>query len=564
MSTRLFLASLTTLATTHAFLFKPIPRLNAPSLKVFMEEYAMKGIPAIITNYSHVFQDMTEQNIIETCGTKWVSIAKTRNRTKDKPGARHRWANLDRNNGGDFLKNIANDINKNTHAKDKSYYGIFDWPLSRNCPEVLDKYYKVPKYIAQDFMQRVPNDFKLNYRDSWPSFFLGQNNSYGGLHRDVFGSAFWQFVITGKKEWNIITPFLKLEDINLIEPTHTHYSGIVSEGEFVYVPGNAPHQVKNIGKTAALAGNLISIDSYPEMVKEIAGSYSEYYMELQRTIMAPDFDRSINWQQEDVTWQDFKNPVVAKPRETILHIFIINLAHRKRRYNLIYNTLVNAKLPMGWSLDINRIEASTGDEDYVSAYKNWKTNDFHHDGKVTETIEYWGRDVTRGEIGCYMSHVTTLVDYVMEYQIRDVKNHYFIMLEDDANFNKESMFFELQKHVFQLPKDWDLFYLGYAFVNNDHRVVNELMYKTGYTYQTHSYMVTQKFARKISEIDGLYSNVIAYDEFLTAIHDKHPRDDIQNLYGTDHFDFNFYAPKRKLAWQRKTNEGGDNSHDSDL
>ena len=555
---------LITFSKTYAFLSKPIPRISAPTLRVFMEQYAMKGIPVIITNYSHIFKDMTEQNIIETCGNQWVSIAKTKNRTNDKPEAKHRWANLERDSGGDLLYNIANDIIKNKHVDDKNYYGIFDWPLSRNCPEVLDKYYKVPKYIAQDFMQRVQNDIQLNYRDSWPSFFLGQDKSYGGLHRDVFGSAFWQYVISGKKRWHIITPFLKLEDINLIEPSHTHYTGIVSGGEFVYVPGNAPHQVQNIGKTSALAGNLISIDSYPEMVKEITGSFSKYYMQLQQTIMQMDFDRSFNWNQQDVTWQEFKNPIVKKPRENIIHIFIINLQHRKERYDLIHNTLSNSKLPLGWTLDITRIVASTGDEDYVSTYRSWKTNNIVHDGKITETLEYWIRDVTRGEIGCFMSHVRTLVEKIARYKISDDKNHYFLILEDDANFNTKTMFFDLQKHIFQLPSDWDLFYLGYAFVNNEHRVVNELLYKTGYTYQTHAYMVTQNFAKKISEIDNLYSDVIAYDEFLTAIHDKHPREDLKNLYKTDHLKFNFYAPKRKLAWQRRPSEGGDTEHDSNL
>lgn len=551
------------ITNAHAFQSKTIPKLNAPTLRVFMEDYVMKGIPVIITNYSYVFKDMTEQNIIETCGKKWLSIARTRNRTKDKPGSKHRWANLDRDSGGDFLYKVANDIINGTHAKNKNYYGVFDWPLPKNCPEVLDKYYKVPKYVAQDFMQRVPNDVDLQYRDSWPSFFMGQDESYGGLHRDVFGSAFWQYVISGKKKWNIITPFLELEDINLIEPSHTHYSGIVSEGEFVYIPGNAPHQVQNIGKTSALAGNLISIDSYPEMLKEVTGSYSRYYVQLQQTLMQKDFDRSFNWDQDDITWKQFKNPVVKKPKENIIHVFIVNLEHRKKRYELIYNTLRHSKLPLGWSLDINRVNASTGDENYVTTYDNWKTNNIIHAGKVTETIEYWIRNVTKGEVGCYMSHVKTIVDVIAPFNTNDDKNHYFLMLEDDANFNNFQMFFDLKEHLYQLPTYWDLFYLGYAFVNNKHRVVDELIYKSGYTYQTHSYMITQDAAIKIAQIDNLYTDVVAYDEFLTAIHGEHPREDMQYLYGED-LEFEFYAARTKLVWQRRPNEGGDTLHDSDL
>ena len=67
--------------TSNGFISKEIPRISAPSVKTFIQDYAMKGIPVIITNYSDVFQNMTEQNIIETCGKKWVSIAKTRNTT---------------------------------------------------------------------------------------------------------------------------------------------------------------------------------------------------------------------------------------------------------------------------------------------------------------------------------------------------------------------------------------------------------------------------------------------------------------------------------------------------
>lgn len=547
--------------TSNGFISKEIPRISAPSVKTFIQDYAMKGIPVIITNYSDVFQNMTEQNIIETCGKKWVSIAKTRNTTLDKPGSKHRWANVDRSGGGNHLFKIANDIILGTNEEDQSYYGVFDWPLSRNCPEVLKKYYKVPKYIAQDFMQRVPKEVELNYRDSWPSFFLAQSNSYGGLHRDVFGSAFWQYVISGKKEWHVLSPFLNLEDINLVEPSHVQYTAIVEAGEFIYIPGNSPHQVKNIGKTSALAGNMISIDSFPEMEKEITGSYSSYYMQLQKTLLQPDFDRSFNWNQEDITWDEFKNPKLKPRQKVIIHTYIVNLEHRQDRYKKLYNILKNVNLPIGWELDINRINASTGNEDYVSTYSDWQTNEIFHDGKVRETAEYWLRPVTKGEIGCYMSHVTTILDKIAPYNTSGADKHYFLMLEDDANFNTFELFFDIKKRLHELPKNWDLFYLGYAFVNDAHRKVNENIYQTGYTYQTHAYMITQEAAIKMAQIENIYDNIVAYDEFLTSIHKKHPREDMNNLYELEH-EFNFYASDEKLVWQRKVHEGGDNLHDS--
>ena len=458
--------------------------------------------------------------------------------------------------------------------------------------ELLEDHYVVPKYIAQDFLQRVPPSVPLMYRESWPSLFIGRNNSFGGLHIDVFGSAFWQYVIDGKKEWHITSPLgdfpagYSFFEPNEVESNVVHYHGVVNPGEFIYIPGNCPHQVKNIGNTVAIAGNVVSTTEMNSMRKEISGSDRKYYMELQNTLLLETFDRSIDPSRGDMSWAEYKeqykeydqsiytgHALGPKPRkehtsdvlankdsdddfnivrfgieqlevlsehwkdlhakETILHIFIINLKHRKRRYDLIYDTLQKSKLPMGWSLDINRVEASTGDEDFVTAYDDWKTNDTVHDGKVRQTEEFWNRDVTKGEIGCFVSHVKTIVEEIAAYRISDNKNHYFLMLEDDANFDTGKMFFFLKEHLRRLPRDWDLFYLGYSFVNDKHKDINELIYRAGYTYQTHAYMVTQEFAKKISKIENLYSDVVAFDEFLNVIHNQHPREDMKDLYGED-------------------------------
>ena len=189
-----------------------------------------------------------------------------------------------------------------------------------------------------------------------------------------------------------------------------------------------------------MAGNVVSTTEMNSMRKEISGSDRKYYMELQNTLLLETFDRSIDPSRGDMSWAEYKeqykeydqsiytgHTLGPKPRkghtsdvlankdsdddfnivrfgieqlevltehwkdlhakETILHIFIINLKHRKRKYDLIYDTLQKSKLPMGWSLDINRVEASTGDEDFVTAYDDWKTNDTVHDGKVRQTEE---------------------------------------------------------------------------------------------------------------------------------------------------------------------------------
>ena len=141
------------------------------------------------------------------------------------------------------------------------------------------------------------------------------------------------------------------------------------------------------------------------------------------------------------------------------------------------------------------------------------------------------------------------------------------MLEDDANFDTGKMgnvnFFKRTSS--SITKRLGLVLLGLSVcVVDKHKDINELIYRAGYTYQTHAYMVTQEFAKKISKIENLYSDVVAFDEFLNVIHNQHPREDMKDLYGED-LNFNLYAARTKLAWPRKVNEGGFYStNDSDL
>ena len=192
---------------------------------------------------------------------------------------------------------------------------------------------------------------------------------------------------------------------NEVKSNVVHFHGVVNAGEFIFIPGNCPHQVKNIGNTVALAGNIVSITEMDSMTKEISGSDRSYYIQLQKTLLLETFDRSIDPSRGDMSWAEYKEQykeydqsiytghalgpkaLGPKPRkdntsdvlankdsdddfdivrfgieqlevlsehwkdlhakETILHIFIINLKHRKRRYDLIYDTLQKSKLPMG-------------------------------------------------------------------------------------------------------------------------------------------------------------------------------------------------------------------------
>jgi hypothetical protein len=119
-------------------------------------------------------------------------------------------------------------------------------------------------------------------------------------------------VIDGKKEWHITSPLgdfpagYSFFEPNEVESNVVHYHGVVNPGEFIYIPGNCPHQVKNIGNTVAIAGNVVSTTEMNSMRKEISGSDRKYYMELQNTLLLETFDRSIDPSRGDMSWAEYK------------------------------------------------------------------------------------------------------------------------------------------------------------------------------------------------------------------------------------------------------------------
>ncbi len=275
---------------------EPIERISAPSLRDFMDNYAMHSKPVIITNYSAPFENMTREHILNKCGHLTVEISQY-NKNIDT------WANLETVR----MANMKEFINSKENT---SEIGIFDFELPRKCPEILENYFTVPKYFVQDFFQRVKQQ-NFNYKTSWPSLFFGLPDSFSGLHRDSAGAAFWQYVIEGKKDWRILNSMEKIT-FNFFGESKTQiWEGVVEPGELIYIPGNCPHQVKNIGETLAMSGNLISKDSFKSMRAEVLRArrqreFTQGYAMLYATMMQPGFDTSFSYDVQDSTWHKFK------------------------------------------------------------------------------------------------------------------------------------------------------------------------------------------------------------------------------------------------------------------
>ena len=81
------------------------------------------------------------------------------------------------------------------------------------------------------------------------------------------------------------------------------------------------------------------------------------------------------------------------------------------------------EIPSNWKVDIKAVIANEGEG--AEAYPNWKLED----PQVSDNVNrFWKQDVRKGEIGCFLSHITT---------IQDCESDYLLILEDDAEFKSD-------------------------------------------------------------------------------------------------------------------------------
>lgn len=252
----------------------PFDRRSKLTLEEFFAAYS--STPVVVTDYKHAFAAVDEDALAQACGHKQVSVAKKT--TKGK------WAGIEWVNNG-TLQQTLQDPSKHGTA-----IGVFDWSMPRHCPEIMDTWI-TPKYFAQNFIDRIDTQKIVRYRDAWPSLFVGADGSYSGMHRDVFGSAFWQYVVRGAKEWHAVASPDGMDLYN--GSTLTHYHDVVRAGELLILPGNMWHQVRNHGNTVAYAGNFVTHGGLEAMRKEIQGKNFEYYNQI-REILDPTFDTAVD------------------------------------------------------------------------------------------------------------------------------------------------------------------------------------------------------------------------------------------------------------------------------
>jgi glycosyl transferase family 25 len=199
-----------------------------------------------------------------------------------------------------------------------------------------------------------------------------------------------------------------------------------------------------------------------------------------------------------------KNKNIENFNTEKLELYLINLEHRKDRFNLTNNLLKNYdfngvnRFPAvnGKNITVNELNKIVDPTSMKSILDNYRTE--HH-------------ELSYGAVGCYLSHINIWEKFKFD------NIDYIIIFEDDAlpNFT----FYDLQEIVKNyVPDDWDIIFFGGIFNGNNY--INDYVIKITTFYQTHAYIINKKGALKLlskvfpikKQIDSFLSDLSSNNE----------------------------------------------------
>uniref|UniRef100_A0A8C8BPZ5 Glycosyl transferase family 25 domain-containing protein n=1 Tax=Oncorhynchus tshawytscha TaxID=74940 RepID=A0A8C8BPZ5_ONCTS len=201
---------------------------------------------------------------------------------------------------------------------------------------------------------------------------------------------------------------------------------------------------------------------------------------------------------------------------TIAEIFLINLKRRLDRRQRMLSTMTSLGLQAtltdavdGKALNTSQLQA-LGIE-MIPGYQD----------------PYSGRVLTRGEIGCFLSHHST---WLVERGLSKV-----LVLEDDVRFEPrfKRRMMTIMEEVEKAQLDWDLIYVGRKRmqVRQPERSVEGVnnLVEADYSYWTLGYALSAQGARKLLAAQA-FSKMLPVDEFLPVMFNKHPNSDFMSHF----------------------------------
>jgi hypothetical protein len=138
--------------------------------------------------------------------------------------------------------------------------------------------------------------------------------------------------------------------------------------------------------------------------------------------------------------------------------------------------------------------------------------------KMRSDNKFWSREITQGEVGCALSHLSVWKDAAK----RGFDN--ILVLEEDFDVLRE-----WPDHEFYWPEDWDwkytMLYLGRSRMTPDKRGLTENLVEPDYSYNMHAYLLTGLGIQRLLE-QNFHNYICPVDEFVPATYTDHPRGDM--------------------------------------
>ncbi|XP_065698529.1 procollagen galactosyltransferase 2 isoform X1 [Patagioenas fasciata] len=191
-------------------------------------------------------------------------------------------------------------------------------------------------------------------------------------------------------------------------------------------------------------------------------------------------------------------------------IFMINLKRRKDRRDRMLRTLYEQEIAVkiveavdGKALNTSQLKALS--IDMLPGYRD----------------PYSSRPLTRGEIGCFLSHY-----YIWEEVVnRELEKT--LVIEDDVRFEHQfkRKLMKLMDDIEQAQLDWELIYIGRKRmqVQEPEKAVPNVMnlVEADYSYWTLGYAISFQGAQKLIGAEP-FGKMLPVDEFLPVMYNKHP------------------------------------------
>ena len=315
----------------------PMPRRSALSFSVteFIEEFAMKGRPVVITDTDMIPRDVWADGggLESFCGDgRSYFHGKQEDGDREESGAN--WGSLkiieEQMTVREFLATYR------TNETRRKYY-LFDSSMDGLCDrDSLARHIRIPKYFAGEWLRRIPptvlSQEIWSQNNHWPSLFLGSGDTESGIHVDNFNSNFLMYLVEGKKHWKVFErsgatnvylyryfmsdfglpgkPPLDVFRLNTtMYPLAARARGwevIQKPGDLVYIPGGSPHAVQNKEAIFGVSMNYLDATNFGELAMFVINGNPNLLpvMDLLST-RSPAFPQGVDPDQADLMYGDY-------------------------------------------------------------------------------------------------------------------------------------------------------------------------------------------------------------------------------------------------------------------